>query len=273
MPLLENRFSWIMTEILTQRQGAAAVLRFHRPQARNALTDAMLAEARAALETWEMDRSVAAVVLTGDDRAFSAGGDVKATAAADMPPFDKYRHRHTQSVWHDFMRFLDRVTKPVIAAVEGYALGGGLEVALRCDFIVASETAKMGLTEARLGLFPILGGAYSLAEAVGPRKARELAYTGQRIGADAALALGLVNHVTPAGGAVAKAVEIAEAIGDNAPLSVMALKQAIGRARHQSFDQALTEGGDLSALLMASEDRKEGLAAFVEKRKPEFKGE
>lgn len=261
-----------MPEILTATRGAAGVIRFNRPEARNALTDAMLLEIRAAMEAWEQDRSIAVVVLTGDEQAFCAGGDVKDTAASGMDAFEKYRHRHTQGVWHEFMRFLSRFTKPVIAAVEGHALGGGLEVALRCDFIVGSETASLGLTEAKLGLFPILGGAWSLTRAVGERKARELAYTGRRIEAGEALALGILNHVTPAGEAVARAIEIAEEIAASAPLSVMAIKQAINRAGRQNFDEALAEGGDLSALLMFSKDRKEGLRAFVEKRKPEFKG-
>ena len=261
-----------MTEILAEIQGAAGVIRFNRPEARNALTDAMLSETRAAMGAWEQNKSIAAVVLTGDERAFCAGGDVKGTASPDMDAFEKYRHRHTQGAWHEFMRFLARFTKPVIAAVEGHALGGGLEIALRCDFIVGSDTARLGLTEARLGLFPILGGAWLLTRAVGERKARELAYTGRRIEAEEALALGILNHVTPAGEAVAKALEITEDIARSAPLSVMAIKQAINRAGRQNFEEALAEGGDLSALLMFSEDRKEGLRAFVERRKPEFKG-
>lgn len=260
-------------QIQVSTKGAAGIIRFARPKARNALTDEMLAQTGAQMEAWEQDNEVAVVILTGDDAAFCAGGDVKGTASSQMAPFAKYRHRYTQSQWHRFMRFLSGYTKPAIAAVEGYALGGGLEIALRCDFCVGSETAKLGLTETKLGLFPILGGAWSLARAIGERKARELAYTGRRIDADEALRLGIFNHVTPAGGAIAKAVEIADEIATSAPLAVMAVKQAINRAPSQTFEEALATGGDLSALLMFSEDRKEGLAAFVEKRKPEFKGE
>lgn len=248
------------------------MIRFARPEARNALTNTMLAETRAQMETWEQDHTIAAIVLTGDEKAFCAGGDLKGTAASEMAAFDKYRHRHTTSEWHNFMRFLNRCTKPVVAAIEGYALGGGLEIALQCDFCVGSETAKLGLTEAKIGLFPILGGAWSLTRAIGERHARELAYTGRKIGAVEAYDLGLLNHVTSTGEAVAKAVEIANEIAGNAPLAVMAMKQAINRSHGQSFEEALIEGGDLSALLMFSEDRKEGLAAFKEKRKPEFKG-
>lgn len=261
------------TQILTERRGAAGIVRFNRPAVRNALTDTLLSETMAVLAEWETDRAIAGVILTGDETAFCAGGDLKGTAGSAMPPFDKYRHRYGQSVWHESFRRLGRYTKPLIAAVEGHALGGGLELMLRCDFAIGSETARMGMTEAKLGLFPILGGAYLLARAVGERRARELCFTGRRVGADEALALGILNHVTPAGGALDRAVGIVGDIAANAPLAVMAAKQAIGRARHQSYDEALSEGGDLSALLMFSEDRREGLRAFTEKRKPEFKGE
>ncbi len=260
------------TEITTAIEGNAGIIRFARPKARNALTDTMLAETRAQMEIWEGDSAITAIVLTGDDKAFCAGGDVKGTASSQMVPFQKYRHRYTQGEWHNFMRFLANYTKPVIAAVEGYALGGGLEIALRCDFIVGSETAKLGMTEVKIGLFPILGGAWSLTRTIGEQKARELAYTGRRIDADEALTLGILNHKVPAGQAVAKATEIVAEIATSAPLSVMAIKQAINRAADQTFEQALNAGGDLSAMLMFSDDRKEGLAAFIEKRKPEFKG-
>jgi enoyl-CoA hydratase/carnithine racemase len=262
-----------VSQITVSQEGGAGIVRFARPEARNALTDTMLAETSAQLEMWEQDRSIAAVVVTGDEKAFCAGGDLKGTASATMPAFDKYRHRYTTSEWHNFMRFLGQYTKPVIAAIEGYALGGGLEIVLRCDFCVGSETAKLGLTEAKLGLFPILGGAWSLTRAIGEKRARELAYTGRRIGADEAKEIGILNHVVPAGQAVDKAVEIAAEIAANAPLAVMASKQAINRAPRQTYEEALNAGGDLSALLMFSNDRKEGLAAFAEKRKPEFKGE
>lgn len=171
------------TEILAEVSGGAGIIRFNRPKARNALTDTMVSEMMAQLAAWEMDRDIVGVILTGDDVAFCAGGDVKGTASSRMEPFDKYRHRYTQSVWHDAFRKLARYTKPLIAAVEGHAYGGGLELLLRCDFAVGSETARMGMTEARLGLFPILGGAYLLAEAVGPRIARELCFTGRKLSA------------------------------------------------------------------------------------------
>ncbi len=261
------------TEIEVLRQGSAGIVRFHRPEALNALTDQMVTETRTAMEQWTNDPGVAAIVLTGSERAFCTGGDLKRSAEADLAPYDKYRARFTMSAWHEFARFLYRYPQPVIAAVEGHCLGGGLEIALICDMIVASDTARFGLTEARFGLFPILGGAWSLAHAIGPRFAKELAYTGGKFDAARAHNIGLVNHVTPAAGALERAVGLAAEIAECAPLSVTALKQAIDRGGRQSFEEALTAGGELSALLMFSEDRAEGLRAFTEKRQPRFKGQ
>ncbi|MCC5983018.1 MAG: enoyl-CoA hydratase/isomerase family protein [Rhodobacteraceae bacterium] len=254
------------------REGAALVIRFDRPQARNALTDRMLAETRAAMLDVLHDPDIAAVILTGDERSFCAGGDLKAAADSDLGPYDKYRARHVATEWHDFVRFLARYPRPVIAAVEGHCLGGGLEIALLCDFIVAADSADMGLTEARFSLFPILGGAWSLTRAVGARRAKEMMFTARRIGAQEAHAIGLVAEVTPAGAACPRAVEIAGVIAENGPLAVMAAKQAVMRAPSQGLDEALATGGDLSALMFFSEDRAEGLAAFREKRPAAFRG-
>jgi len=261
------------TEILVHVEQRAGVVRFHRPASRNALTDTMLSETRAAMQAWELDHAITAVVLTGDDTAFCAGGDLKATASNNLGPYDRYLTRFTQSEWHNFIRFLARYPKPVIAAIEGHCLGGGLEIALRCDFMVGARSASLGMTEARHGLFPILGGAWSLAQCVGERMAKELLFTGRRIDGSEAHALRILNHVVAPGQALAKALEIAHEISASAPLSVTMAKQAVERSASQTFDQALTAGGDLSALLFFSRDREEGLAAFKEKREPIFKGE
>lgn len=261
-----------MSEVLSTLEGGTRVLRFNRPQARNALTDSMLAEAWECLHAALVDAAVQAVVLTGDEQAFCAGGDLKASAASTLAPFDRHLSRFAHSPWHDFVRQLARYPKPVIAAIEGHCLGGGLEIALLCDFCVGSESARLGLTEARHGLVPILGGAWSLARCVGPRRAKEMMFTGRPLDAREALALGLLNHLVPPGQALDQALRIAAAIGANAPLSVRAMKQAVDRAEGQSFEQALATANEWSTLLGFSEDRREGLAAFREKRAPRFRG-
>jgi len=261
------------TEIQVSVEKHTAIVRFMRPESLNALTDTMLAETRSAMQAFELDHAIRAVVLTGDDRAFCSGGDLKASAGNSLPPYDRYLKRFTQSQWHNYMRFLSRYPKPVIAAIEGYCLGGGLEIALRCDFAVGSQSATIGMTEARHSLFPILGGAWSLAQCVGERMAKELIFTGRRIDATTAHRLGILNHAVPAGQALTRACEIADEIAGNGPLAITMAKQAIDRARGQTFDDALTAGGEFSALLFFSRDRQEGLAAFKEKRKADFKGE
>lgn len=261
------------TEIQFCVEQHTAIVRFHRPDSLNALSDTMLAETRAAMQACELDHAVTAVVLTGDDKAFCSGGDLKASAGNSLAPYDRYLSRFTQSEWHNFMRFLARYPKPVIAAIEGYCLGGGLEIALRCDFAVGSQSASLGMTETRHSLFPILGGAWSLTQCVGERMAKEMIFTGRRIDGTTACELGILNHAVPTGQAMAKALEIANEIAGNGPLAITMAKQAVERARGQTFDDALTAGGEFSALLFFSSDRQEGLAAFKEKRKPKFKGE
>lgn len=261
------------SEIRTDVQGHALVIRFHRPHVRNALSDTMLSEAWAAMRSAASNRSILAVVLTGDEQAFCAGGDLKASAGNNLAPFDRYVSRATQSEWSEFIVHLSRFPKPVIAAIEGHCLGGGLEIALQCDLCVGSQTARLGLTEARHGLVPILGGAWSLARCVGPRMAKEMLFTGRRIDAPEALSLGLLNHVVPPGRALTKALEIAAEIARSAPLSVLAAKQAVDCSASQTLDQALATANQWSALLSFSADRREGLDAFRDKREPRFRGE
>jgi enoyl-CoA hydratase/carnithine racemase len=260
------------TEIKVLTESKTRIIRLHRPTVLNALTNNMLSEVRQAMQACELDRSVAAIILTGNDKAFCSGGDMKASAERPLAPYDKYLSRFTQSEWHNFARFLARYPKPVIAAIEGYCLGGGLEIALICDFMIGAESAQFGLPETHHSLFPILGGAWSLTQCVGERMAKELIFTGRRINGETALSIGLLNHLTPEGQALSKAIEIAEEIGRNGPLAVAVSKQAVDRSRKQSFDEGLTAAGEFSALLFFSEDREEGLNAFKEKRKPEFKG-
>jgi enoyl-CoA hydratase/carnithine racemase len=259
-------------EALVAIEGRTLVVRFNRPQVRNALSDAMLAQAWRAMRDALPDPQVQCVVLTGDEKAFCSGGDLKASAGSTLAPFQRYLSRFAHSQWHDFVRQLARYPKPVIAAIEGHCLGGGLEIALLCDFCIGSESARLGLTEARHGLVPILGGAWSLARCVGPRKAKELLFTGRRVDAQEALALGLLNQVVAPGQALPRALEIATEIAESAPLSVLAMKQAVDRAVDQNLDQALATANEWSSLLGFSDDRREGLEAFRDKRKPRFRG-
>ena len=259
--------------LIVERRGPALLVRLNRPDKLNAINAEMAAELQAVLTTAETDRGVIAVVLAGNERAFCAGADLGRMAATPGHEWDAYRERINVAPNRQLYRMLCFYTKPIVAAVEGYCLGGGFELAMWGDFIVASETASFGLPEASRGFVPGGGGTQNLPRLIGPALAKELIFTGRRISAAEAREFRIVNHVVPKGEALDKALAIVDEMAKNAPLGLMMSKLAINRGLDGTrYNGALTEG-DLAHMLWFSQDRAEGLEAFAQKRKPEYKGQ
>jgi len=243
-----------------------------RPDKLNAIREQTAGEILEALDEADQTQSVRGVIITGSEKAFCTGVDTSQQVINPGEEYEVWRHRKRVRKLNQMFKTLPECTKPVIAAVEGFALGGGFEMALLCDLVVCGEGAKFGLPEAKLGLMPGGAGTQTLPRVIGKPLAKELIWTGRRLSAEEALAMRLVNRVAPKGEALAQARELAEAVGKQAPLSVMFTKSVIERG----FDTTLAEGwaaeSDAFFALSFSEDRNEGLAAFKEKRTPEFKG-
>src|SRR5690348_9690505 len=251
--------------IVVETRGAVGLITLNRPKALNALCDALVREMGAALDGFEADAAIGAIVITGSERAFAAGADIKEMAGRSY--MDVYLADFITQGW-------ERVTtcrKPVVAAVAGFALGGGCELAMMCDTIIAAETAKFGQPEITLGVIPGSGGTQRLTRFVGKAKAMDMVLTGRMMDAAEAERSGLVSRVVPADQLVEEAVKIASKIAEMSRPSVLAGKEAVNRA----FETTLAEGvrfeRRLFHALFATEDQKEGMAAFVEKRKPRFK--
>jgi enoyl-CoA hydratase/carnithine racemase len=245
--------------------GHVALCRLNRPDARNALSPAMLEELAEAVRGFDEDSEVRCIVIAGSDEAFAAGADIRALRERDFA--EALLH---PSVEH--WRRLWSLRTPTIAAVSGWALGGGCELALLCDMIVASETAEFGQPEITLGIIPGAGGTQRLARAVGKQRAMELVLTGRRFSAAEAHAMGLVNEVTGKREWLAKALELAEVIARRPPLAAKLAKQAVLAAEEAGLSAGLEKERRLYELAMATEDRVEGMQAFLDKREPEFKG-
>lgn len=245
----------------------------HRPEKMNSLRETTAEEILDALGEAESKREIAAVILRGSDKAFCTGIDTSEFTIGDNEYFDFYRKRRRARKVNELFRSLPGYSKPVISAIEGFALGGGLELALVGDMIVAGANAKFGLPEIRLGLMPGGGGTQTLPRLIGPALAKELMWTGRRISAAEAREYRLVNHVTEAGQAIEKARELARTIAGNAPLSVMFTKSVIDRGMDLPLAEGMAAEGDVSFMLYFTQDRKEGLSAFREKRSPGFRGE
>jgi enoyl-CoA hydratase len=252
--------------IIAERRGRVGIVRLNRPQALNALNVTLKNELLGAVEAFDADANVGCILMTGSDKAFAAGADIK--EMADQSYIDIFRADYTA----DYER-LARVRKPVIAAVAGFALGGGCELAMMCDFIIAADNAKFGQPEIKLGVIPGIGGTQRLARAVGKAKAMDLILTGRMMDAAEAERSGLVARVVPAASLMEEAMKVAETIAAMSQPSLLAAKEAVNR----SFETSLAEGVRFERrvfhALFATKDRKEGMAAFIEKRPPRFMNE
>ena len=259
--------------ILARKRKGALEIQLNRPDRLNTINEEMADDIMHAMDAVELDRKILAVVLSGDERAFCAGADLGGFRDLPEDRYDNYRARYNQRRNRALYRFLMNYTKPVVSAVEGYCLGGGFEMAMLGDFIVAGEDASFGLPEGRHGLIPGAGGTQNLQRLIGAPLAKELIWTGRRIPAAEARELRIVNHVVPKGQAIAKVRGIVEEMHKVGPLATMMSKQAINRGRDLPLHLGFQQESDLAYLLSWSEDRAEGLAAFSERRKPEFKGQ
>jgi len=245
---------------------------FNRPDSLNAMNRQMTKELIDACKRIEDDADVRVAIFTGaGDKAFSSGMDLKERAETSFSPIERRAQKLAATI-HTQTRAVAAVTKPTIAAIRGYCVGGGLEFALACDMRVAAEDAKLGLTEVKRGLIPGAGGTQRLARAVGVAKALEICLTGDNVSGSEAMKLGLVNIAVPASEVTAAAENLAQRILKGAPLSVLFIKEAIKKGIEISLDEGFRLESDLSALIATTEDSKEGPRAFAEKRPPVWKG-
>jgi enoyl-CoA hydratase len=251
--------------ILVETHGKVGLIRLNRPKALNALSAGLITDLNAALAAFEADAAIGAIVLTGSEKAFAAGADIREienlsfSGAFLGDPF---------LAWE----YVSKLRKPVVAAVAGFALGGGCEMAMMCDFIIACETAKFGQPEIKLGVIPGAGGTQRLARFVGKSKAMDMVLTGRMMDAAEAERSGLVSRVLPAENFVAEVVKIADEIAGLGAVSVQAAKESINRAYETNLAEGVLFERRLFFGLFSTEDQKEGMRAFVEKRPAAFKG-
>jgi enoyl-CoA hydratase len=250
--------------ILTEVQGAAGVIRLNRPQAMNALCDQLMDELGQALRAFDADPAIAAIVLTGNDKAFAAGADIREMQPRSWPG----------TYLNDFIAPWEAVLsvrKPVIAAIAGFALGGGCEVAMMCDILLAADNARFGQPEIKLGIVPGAGGSQRLTRAIGKSKAMEMVLTGRMMDAAEAERTGLVARVVPLAELVPEAVALAQKIGELSTPAVAMAKEAVNAAFELPLREGLRLERRLFLSLFGTEDQKEGMTAFNEKRKPSFR--
>ena len=254
-----------MATVSAETRGAVGLARLDRPEARNALSGELMEELASICERWDDDPEIRCIVIAGGDDWFAAGGDIKAMA----------KRTFAETLTTPSARFWPRLAAlrtPLVAAVSGYALGGGCELALACDMVVASETAEFGQPEILLGIIPGGGGTQRLARVMGKQRAMELVLTGRRIGAAEAHELGIVTQLAAPDGWLDAALELADRVAERPPLAVRLGKQAVLAAEETALSAGLEQERRLYELAMATEDRVEGMNAFMEKRKPEFRG-
>jgi enoyl-CoA hydratase len=252
-------------KVTEQKEPFIALIELYRPKELNALNPKLMEELRDTLLQLDKNDQVRVIILTGNDQAFAAGADIKQMAdksAIDMLVLDQF------NTWDQ----IRKTKKPIIAAVSGFALGGGCELAMTCDMIIASETAKFGQPEIKIGTIPGAGGTQRLTKAVGKAKAMELILSGRFISAEEAHFYGLVNKVVPIEMYLFEAIQLAKEIAALSPIAVQLAKEAINRSFETQLDEGLAFERKNFYMTFASEDQKEGMKAFIEKRKPAYKG-
>ncbi|SMB31635.1 putative enoyl-CoA hydratase [Sterolibacterium denitrificans] len=250
--------------IIARTHGKVGLITLNRPQALNALNDALIDEIGRALDGFEADEAIGCIVITGSEKAFAAGADIG--AMKDFGFMDVYKGNYISANWDR----VARCRKPMIAAVAGYALGGGCELAMMCDFIIAADTAQFGQPEVKLGILPGAGGTQRLPRAVGKAKAMELCLTGRTMDAAEAERAGLVARIVPADKLVEEALATAGKIASHSLPVVMMIKESVNRAYESALQEGLLFERRSFHSTFAMQDQKEGMAAFIEKRKPEF---
>jgi enoyl-CoA hydratase len=251
--------------ILVEQRGEVLLITLNRPEALNALNRKLMDELTAALDKAEADDGIGVIVLTGSAKAFAAGADIKEMQSRSY--MDVYKEDFITANWER----VTRCRKPVIAAVAGFALGGGCELAMMCDFIIAADSAKFGQPEINLGVMPGAGGTQRLTRFIGKSKSMDMNLTGRMMDAAEAERSGLVSRVVPAAELIDKAIEVANVIAAKSRPSVMMTKEAINRAYEVTLNEGVRFERRVFHSLFATEDQKEGMTAFVEKRKPNFK--
>lgn len=252
--------------IQTETRGRTGLIRLNRPKQYNALNDQLMDELGRALADFDGDDAIHVIVLTGSDKAFAAGADIEAMKSYSF--MDVYRNGYISRNWES----LRQVRKPVIAAVNGYALGGGCEVAMMCDIIIAGDSARFGQPEVKLGIIPGAGGTQRLPRAIGKAKAMDMALTGRTINAEEAERAGLVSRVVPAAQTVETALAVADDLAKLPLPALMLCKESVNRAYETPLSEGLLFERRLFHALFGTEDQREGMAAFLEKREPTFTG-
>lgn len=252
--------------VKTSKEGGVGVITLNRPEAMNALNTKMVTELIDALQEFEKDDGVRCLVIAGSERAFSAGADIK--EMVEISAVQMAMTGHFFPLWDKVGRY----PKPIVGALSGFVLGGGLELAMSCDILVASETTQLGQPEIDIGVMPGGGGTQRLTRAVGKYKAMEMVLTGRRIGAEEAKSLSLVSRVVPKEAYFSEAMKVAQEVAAKSPVAIRLAKMAVNKAFEMGLDDGIDFERELFYLLFASEDKEEGMRAFMEKRKPEFKG-